>query len=416
LWDEQCESILIRVLGIYRRLPRDIYVLFVAQIVNSIGNFVYPFLALLLTEKGDFSTAEAGRIIMVAATGFIPGSLLGGKFADVFGRKRMIVVGFLLVSVSFITCGFINNMRLLPWFVIVAEFAMGMIHPTIQALTTDLTTPQNRKAAFSLTYLGHNIGFAVGPLIAGYLFTHNTRLMFFGDAGTSILAVVLLAFLVRESRPDKAELERIEREQPAERAESGGIIGVLLRRPALVLFMLATLISSFVYAQYTFALPLFLRDTLGDRGPQVYGVVMTTNALIVVFGTAPLIALTHGRRAVTNVGLSAVLYAIGFGALYFCGGIACVIGLTVIWTAGEILAATNVDVYVANHTPAGHRGRMNAISPILTGLGFAVSPMVIGSFIERFSSRSVWPLAGLLAVVAAVGFLLLRIFDRRQTA
>jgi MFS family permease len=39
--------------------------------------------------------------------------------------------------------------------------------PASTAMTTDLTNPRNRKAAFSLLYLGGNVGFAVGPLISG---------------------------------------------------------------------------------------------------------------------------------------------------------------------------------------------------------------------------------------------------------
>jgi Na+/H+ antiporter NhaC len=42
---------------------------------------------------------------------------------------------------------------------------------------------------------------------------------------------------------------------------------------------------------------------------------------------------------------------------------------TVIWTLGEILQATNTNVYIANHTPISHRGRFNAILPIIIGSG-----------------------------------------------
>ena len=31
----------------------------------------------------------------------------------------------------------------------------------------DLTTQENRKTAFSLSYLGINIGVAIGPMVAG---------------------------------------------------------------------------------------------------------------------------------------------------------------------------------------------------------------------------------------------------------
>ena len=42
-------------------------------------------------------------------------------------------------------------------------------------MITDLTVAEQRKGAFSLVYLSHNIGFALGPMIAGFLF--NRRLV-----------------------------------------------------------------------------------------------------------------------------------------------------------------------------------------------------------------------------------------------
>ncbi|MGM0675698.1 MAG: MFS transporter [Spirochaetota bacterium] len=46
----------------------------------------------------------------------------------------------------------------------------GAATPATIALATDLSTPDTRQATFSLLYLGHNLGFAVGPLVAGFLF------------------------------------------------------------------------------------------------------------------------------------------------------------------------------------------------------------------------------------------------------
>jgi MFS family permease len=76
---------------------------------------------------------------------------------------------------------------------------------------------------------------------------------------------------------------------------------------------------------------------------------------------------------------------------------------------GEILQATNTNVYIASHTPISHRGRFNSILPIIIGTGFAIGPPVMGKFIELYSVVWVWPLmAGLsLFSCAALGGLFL---------
>jgi MFS family permease len=290
---------------------------------------------------------------------------------------------------------------------------MGMLDPTIQALTADRTTPENRQAAYSLIYLGHNIGFAAGPVIAGFLFNDHTRLLFLGDAGTSIVAVVLIALFARESRPSREEIAAIGAERPREAGETGHVLGVLFRRPVLLLFMIASIAMTFVYAQFTFAIPLHMELVFGGDGAQLYGVLMTTNAVIVVLLTAPLVALTRRRRPIILVAFSAVLYTIGFGALRWAQWFWFFLASTFVWTVGEILTATNVDAFIANHTPASHRGRVNAIAPIIIGAGFAVSPAIVGSWIEEIGVAAVWSRMALLSIFAALVMFILAVADRR---
>ena len=51
---------LLSTFSIYKGLPSSIYVLFVAEVVNGIGIFVFPFLTLFLTKKLGMSEQSAG--------------------------------------------------------------------------------------------------------------------------------------------------------------------------------------------------------------------------------------------------------------------------------------------------------------------------------------------------------------------
>ena len=68
-------------------------------------------------------------------------------------------------------------------------------------MMADLTNTKNRKAAYSLLYLGINIGFSLGPLIAGFLYNHYLKILFLGDAATTILSLILVAVFVEETLP-----------------------------------------------------------------------------------------------------------------------------------------------------------------------------------------------------------------------
>ena len=69
----------------YRGLPRSVYTLFVATVVNGAGIFVFPFMALILTRRFGLSEKETGDIVFLTTVAYVPGTLLGGRLADRFG-------------------------------------------------------------------------------------------------------------------------------------------------------------------------------------------------------------------------------------------------------------------------------------------------------------------------------------------
>jgi MFS family permease len=357
--------------SLYRGLPRAIYVLFLAQIVSAIGNLVYPFLTFFLTQRLGYGSSRAGLFIFAASVAFVPGSLIGGKLADHIGRKKVLAAAQALSAAALIPCAFLGASPLVPWLLILSHFFIGGSEPTHEAITSDLTQGSQRKTAFSLIYLGHNIGFSLGPMIAGYLFTHHLPLLFFGDALTTFGSVILVLLLVPESKPSAEEMASHGHEEGSldEKAEEGGLLQVLLRRPFLLAFALVSLLLTFVYSQFSFSLPLQMEALFPERGPLFFGSLMTVNALVVIFFTTPIVGATKNFRPVLTVALAAKLYAMGFGSVYFMRQLPLFALSTLIWTLGEILQVTNTSVYVANHTPISHRGRFNSILPLIIGTG-----------------------------------------------
>lgn len=398
----------------YRGLPRSLYVLFFARIINSLGMFVYPFLTMFLTQRLGFSEAKAGVFIALSGLMVVPGSLLGGKLADKIGRKKIYVIAQFIAAGLFIPCGFLGNSIVIPYLIIIVDFFNGLIHPTQAAMATDLSNPENRQAAFSLLYLGHNVGFAVGPIIAGFLFANFTFLIFLGDAFTTIISVILVMILVPETMPDQDSIETRLDDDSGEKAEQGGLLKALLTRPYLILFMLFLMIMNFVYAQMMFSLPLFNVELFGDRGPVVFGSIMTENAVIVIVLTAAIIALTKKIGPMLNTAVAGLLYALGFGMLFFVDKVLFLYLSTFIWTVGEIVAVTNSEVYIANHTPISHRGRFNSIRPLIMEAGWALSPPLMGLFIGATSIRMVWVLSFGLCMFSSVCMLILRGVEKKR--
>jgi len=404
-----------KMLNHYTKLPKSIYILFFARMVNSMGAFVYPFLTIYLTKTLSMDEGEAGFIVMLAITAHLPGLIVGGRLADWLGRKKILLLFQGLAAICLIPCAFLDNSLIIPRLLILSAFFLGGAQPAGTAMTADLTNPSNRKAAFSLLYLGNNIGFAMGPLIAGFLYNNYLMWIFLGDAATTFASLVLVYLFVKETIPSKEKIEEsYQLENTYEKAEKGSLWQVLRKRPRLLLFTLISLIYSFVYAQTTFSIPIQVVELFGEKGPKMFGVVMTTNALVVSFLTIIIISLTHKIRPVLNVALAGVLYAMGFGMIFFITNLPWLLLSTVIWTIGEILVTTNSNVYIANHTPMSHRGRFNAVIPIIMGGGFALGPLISGDFIKKYGINNIWPAICFLSIAAAVLMYFLYISEKKR--
>ena len=87
---------------------------------------------------------------------------------------------------------------------------------------------------------------------------------------------------------------------------------------------------------------------------------------------------------------------------------------TVVWTWGEILSATNLNVFVASKTPSSHRGRVNSLVTVIGNLGSLSAPFISGRIVKASGAAAVWPVAGVVAGVAALLMAGLWLYDRAR--
>ena len=129
----------------YKGLPREIYILFFARIINSIGAFVHPLLTLIMTDKLDMSSSEAGLYMTLLLLSQLPVMLLGGKLADRFGRLKLLVIFQLLGAATYLVCGFLEMSNAVVLLIVLASNFYAITYPAIDAMAMDLTHAGNRK-------------------------------------------------------------------------------------------------------------------------------------------------------------------------------------------------------------------------------------------------------------------------------
>lgn len=416
-FESLCYCFIIRISGVirmssllqkYRKLPREIYILFFARIVNSIGSFVFPLLTLILTEKVGLAADEAGEyaMLMTAAQGLA--MVAGGKLTDVLGRKKLIIGCNILGAACYTACGFIEPSETMVNLIIAASSIYSLSFPALEAVTMDVSTPSNRKAAFGLLYMGLNLGYAVEPLIAGLLFEKNLPLLFVGDAATTLLSTLLIAFFLKETLPQKKDAA-----QASEKYSEGSVFSVLWQRKKLLTYALVLFLFEFAYIQWGFELPL-QTEALFENGAFVYTTLTSFNAILVIALTPLITLLLQKWKPLRGMALAGLLFMLSFGMLIFFKQLEAFYIMIFVMTVGEIFSTIDSKTYLANNTPSSHRGRLNSAIQFAGGASRLVSPLLIGSIIVNQGMDLGWLVIASAAGLGAAAVFSLSFFEARS--
>lgn len=168
--------------------------------------------------------------------------------------------------------------------------------PCYDALVADLTTSDDRERAYSLSYLGGNLGLVLAPTLGGLLFENHLNLAFLITGLSTLSSTVLIFFFVKDITRVREETKG-GYEKDAKNGESA--LSVLFSRPVLLLFLACSALAAFVYSQFNFLMPINMSRVFGARGAVLFGTMTSLNCALVVAGT-PLITKWFSRLKETD--------------------------------------------------------------------------------------------------------------------
>lgn len=393
----------------YRGLPKDIYYIALAKFVLGLGNFIIPFMILLLTQKLGYSTTIAGALAMGITGLFLVGNLIGGKLSDSFGHKKTMVWGEILGSLVLLVSGFFAEWHMtLPVLLFVSYLFYGIAFPASNALVADISSPANRNAVMSLSYLAYNLGSGIGPVMAGYLFWNHTAWVFWGNGIAGLIGVLIILFGVSSHTNELLHNDYSE----LEKATTGSVWQVFLKRPHLLIFGILCTLLWFSLNQMTMTTPLYLSHIYDKQGPVLYGQLMTFASILVVIITPIIIRLTMKVDDIASLAIGGFIFGIGYFVVLTGSSVSLQFLAWFFLAAGEVLLLTKEGVYLANNSPSSHRGRISGI--LTTMRSFVLMPMyiVMGAYIERFGYVSTWLLIIIASIVTGTAFWVFSYYQR----
>lgn len=398
------------ILNPYRGMPKEIYIIFVARIINAIGAFVGPLMTIIMTQSIGLSEGTAGFYLSLSGVVSLLAALSGGKIVDRFGRKRIIILFYGLAVLIFFRIGFIEPSLVMIHHIILAGALTSTTKPAFDSLIADLTTPANRSGAYALSYMGWNIGFAIGPILGGFLYRHHLAWVFIGESMAIFMSLILIFIFIKETI-GKTREELQDEERYLERRVEGSIFKVIMLRPLLIFFALIMFGYNFTYSQWSFMLPMQIMKDYPVMGSQYFGFLAAFNGFIVMVFT-PIITRVAGhlpylRRAV----IGGIFYAVGFGMIGVLNSLGFLFLWTFFFTLGEIILAITVAPFIADNTPASHRGRMTSTLAIISDSGYTLGPLGMGIALTYINMETGWLILGITTIVFTF---LMRSLEQRE--
>jgi EmrB/QacA subfamily drug resistance transporter len=159
--------------------------------------------------KSDLKFSETNLQWVISAYAILFGGtlLLGGRLADLLGRRRLFAAGLALFAASSLLCGFAWSEASLIAFRALQGLGGALLAPAaLSLLMTTFVEGRERNLALGIYGAASGSGAAAGVLLGGLLTSYlSWSWIFFINVPVGLAAIALTPLLLHESRSDPVD-------------------------------------------------------------------------------------------------------------------------------------------------------------------------------------------------------------------
>ncbi|MBM6618985.1 MFS transporter [Bacillus suaedaesalsae] len=355
---------------------KKLFVLMINMFI-AIGSFgiVIPILPAYLESINQGGTA-AGLMIAIFAGAQLIFSPIAGKWTDQYGRRIMIIIGLIGLTLSMFVFYAFDSIWWLYISRVIGGIGAALLIPAIFAYVADITTMEQRAKGNSFVSASMSLGIVVGPGIGGFLADFGLKMPFLISAIVSLVAVVFSVIVLKESQTKQpsAGIDLPKEESMARK---------LVRSVKMPYFvpLIITLVMSFGLMAYESVLGLFVDNQFGAT-PQEIAVMITATGIVSVvvqLFVVDKIVNRFGEGVVLNIFLGVV--ALGFFLSLFASSYVLFFGVTLL-----IFLATSILRPVLNtlisKMAGNEQGFAMGLNNTYMSLGNVIGPTLAGALYD----------------------------------
>ncbi|MEM3046317.1 MAG: MFS transporter [Candidatus Bathyarchaeia archaeon] len=378
-----------------RSVMSDVLSIYVPSFFLHIGmSIISPVLPIYARSFG-VSYALAAMAISVYALGRLVTDLPVGFAADKVGRRPLLLIGAVVLTVGALLNGLAESFweLLLYRFVQGVGSSMWMTSRTI--LIADIVRPEERGRVLSYFQAFMLLGSSAGPTIGGFVAAGwGLRAPFYAGAACFVLSLLLV------HEPDRRAMSREEGQSDGAWLSLNAAKRVLSNRT----FTVACLATFTVFFMRTgiraTMIPLYASSVIG-LGEAEIGLAISFATIMNLLVTVPVGHLMdkHGRKVVITsnlliTGVSALSFPFSFDLTTL--SLSCLLLGVGTGGAGQAPLALAADV-----TMDAPRGFAMGLYRFFGDVGFIVGPIIVGAVADTFDLRSPFFTVAVLVFLSA---------------
>jgi len=351
---------------------RQVIVLSFTLIVVMLGyGMVIPIFPFYI-EKLGASGSHLGLLVATSAFLEFVFAPIWGSVSDRAGRKPVLILGMVGYSLSSLLLGLSTQL----WMLFASRGLSGILSSatlaTAMAYIGDSTSEEDRGGGMGMLGAAMGLGVILGPGLGGYLAGSSLSMPFFIAAGLSLVALLLILFLLPESLPAEAR----ERSGAEVKALQVGALWRALFSPVGVLLVLLFLVS-FGLTNFEAIFGLYAARKF-DYGPERVGAILMVIGVVSTLGKTALIGpLTKRWGEARIIKASLVASSAGFLVLLLANTYVTILLSTGLFILSKTLLRTSVISLTSKRATVG-QGTAMGLSNSFMSLGRIAGPIWAG--------------------------------------
>lgn len=153
-----------------------------------------------IRESFGLDNSQLGMFFSAGILGLLPGALVGGRFADRIGRKKVLIFSTAIFAVFTLCTVWVNSFGSLLAVRFLAGAGLGAAMPILITLASEAVSPQNRGRAVGLMYCGMPVGAAILSLVASTSFGADWKNIFYLGGLLPIIVIPVMMLFLPESK------------------------------------------------------------------------------------------------------------------------------------------------------------------------------------------------------------------------